>query len=105
MGTPVSQGGLIVTVATEPTGRGPTDITIEVSQADGEPLQDARVVVFAEMTGMGEADKGVPADEATPGHYVAKAVPLTMAGDWRLSIQISPKGQATQIVPVALSVS
>jgi copper transport protein len=105
IGTPVSQGGLIVTVATEPTGRGPTDITIEVSQADGEPLQDARVVVFAEMTGMGEADKGVPADEATPGHYVAKAVPLTMAGDWRLSIRISPKGQATQIVPVALSVS
>jgi len=105
MGTPVSQGGLIVIVATESTGRGPTDVTIQVSQADGEPLQDARVVVFAEMTGMSEADMGVPADEATPGHYVAKEVPLTMAGDWRLSVRISPKGQATQIVPVALSVA
>jgi hypothetical protein len=105
IGTPVSQGGLIVTVSTESTGHGPTDIIVEVSEADGPPLQDARVVVFAEMTGMGQADKGIPADEATPGHYVAKEVPLSLPGDWRISVRISPKGEATQIVPVTLTVS
>jgi len=94
-----------VTVAPEPTGRGPTDITLEVSNADGAPLQDARVVVFAEMTGMGQTDRGIAADETTPGRYVAKEVPLSMVRDWRLSIRISRKGQATRIVPIALTVS
>jgi copper transport protein len=103
--TPVRQGGLIVTVSAEPTGPGPTDITVEVSDADGTPLEDARVVVFAAMAGMSEADTGIPADEAMPGRYVAKEVPLSMAGDWKLSVRISPKGQATQIVPIVLTVS
>ena len=105
LGTPVSQDGLIVTVAAAPTSRGPAEVTVEVSNADGAPLQGARVVVFAEMTGMGQTDKGIPADETTPGRYVAKEVPLSMAGDWRLLVRISPEGQATQIVPIALTVS
>ena len=63
------------------------------------------MVVFAAMAGMGEADTGIPADEVTAGRYVAKEVPLGMAGDWKLSVRISPKGQATQIVPIALTVS
>jgi hypothetical protein len=53
---------------------------------------------------MGQADKGIPADEATPGHYVAKEVPLSMVGDWQLSVRISPKGQPTQIVPITVTV-
>ena len=61
------------------------------------------MVVFAEMAGMGQAGNGIPADEVAPGRYVAKEVPLGMTGDWRLSVRISPKGQATQIVRVALS--
>jgi hypothetical protein len=76
-----------------------------VSASDGTPLEDARVVVFAEMAGMGPADTGIPADDVAPGRYVAKDVPLGMAGDWRVSVRISPKGQATQTVPIALTVS
>ena len=60
---------------------------------------------FAEIAGMSQADNGTSADEATPGRYVAKEVPLSKAGDWKLSVRISPKGQAIQIVPIALAVS
>jgi copper transport protein len=105
IGTPVSQDGLVVRVSAEPIGPGPTDITVAVSDPDGTPLRDARVVIFAEMAGMEEGGKGIPADEAMPGQYVARQVPLSMAGDWQLSVRISPKGQATQVFPIALTVS
>jgi hypothetical protein len=105
IGTPVSQGGLIVTVSAEPPGAGPTDIAVEIRDSNGFPLHDANVVVFAEMAGMGTSGNGIPADEATPGRYVAREARLSMSGDWKLSVRISPKGQATQVVQVALTVS
>ena len=104
-GTPVRADGIVVTVTAEPAPPGPTDITVEVSDPDGVPLPDARVVVFAEMAGMGPVGDGTPAAEVTPGRYVARDVPLSMSGDWQVKVRVSPKGQPTQTVPVALTVA
>ena len=104
-GTPVREDGVVVTVTTEPAPPGPTDITVEVTDPDGAPLADTRVVVFAEMAGMGQGGQGIPAEEVSPGRYVARDVSLTMAGDWQVKVRVSPKGQPTQIVLVALTVS
>ena len=61
------QDGLVVTVTAEPARPGPTDITVDVRDPDGAPLPDARVVVFAEMAGMGQAGQGIPAEEVDAG--------------------------------------
>jgi hypothetical protein len=103
--TPVRGDGVVVTVTTEPAPPGPTDITVELRNPDGAPLPDARVVVFAEMAGMGRSGQGTPATEVAPGRYLARDVSLSMAGDWQLKVRVSPKGQPTQIVPIALTVS
>ena len=63
------------------------------------------MVVFAEMAGMGQDGQGIPAEEVTPGRYVARDVSLSMSGDWLVKVRVSPKGQPTQIFAVALAVS
>ena len=105
IGTPVSQGGLVVTVAAPSLQTGPTELTIDVHDQNGSPVSGARVVLFAEMSGMGKSGNGIPATEVAPGQYVAQDVPLTMEGDWRVTVRISPKGEATQSIPIALTVS
>ena len=103
--TPVRGDGVVVTVTAEPAPPGPTDITIDLRDPDGAPLPDARVVIFAEMAGMGQSGQGTPAAEVAPGRYVARDVSLSMAGDWQLKVRVSPKGQPTQTVPIGLAVS
>jgi copper transport protein len=104
VGTPVPADSLVVTVTAEPAAPGPTDITVDVRDPDGAPLPDARVVVFAEMAGMGQDGQGTPAEEVAPGRYVAPDVSLSMSGDWQLKVRVLPKGQPTRIIPVALTV-
>ena len=103
-GTPVPQDGLVVTVTTAPAGPGPIETTIEVRDAGGTPISDAHIVLFAEMAAMGKVGEGITAEEVAPGRYLARDVPLTMSGDWKLTVRVSPKGGATQTVAVALSV-
>jgi hypothetical protein len=105
VGTPVREDGVVVTVTTEHAPPGLTDITVEVTDPDGAPLADARVVVFAEMAGMGQDGQGISAAEVSPGRYVARDVSLTMSADWQVKVRVSPKGQPTQIFSVALAVS
>jgi hypothetical protein len=104
IGTPASKSGLVVTVAAPGLQTGANDLTIDVRDEKGAPVNGARVVLFAEMTGMGKAVDGITAEETAPGQYVARDVPLSMAGDWRVTVRISPKGQATQTIPIAVSV-
>jgi copper transport protein len=105
VGTPVREDGIVVMVTAERAPPGPTDITVDLRDPNGAPLPDARVVVFAEMAGMGPAGQGTPAAEVAPGRYVAPDVSLGMAGDWQLKVRVSPKGQPTQVFPVVLTVS
>jgi hypothetical protein len=105
VGTPVSRDGIVITVQDESSQPGPADITIEVQDHDGSPVSGARVVLFAEMAGMGKAGDGLPAKEVAPGRYVVSKVPLSMAGEWRLTVRVSPRGEATQSIPVAIAIS
>ena len=103
-GTPVPADSIVVTVTADPASPGPTDITVDLRDPRGAPLPDARVVVFAEMAGMGQDGQGTPAEEVAPGRYVAPDVSLSMSGDWQLKVRVSPKGQPTRIIPVELTV-
>jgi hypothetical protein len=80
IGTPVSEGGLAVTLDATVGQPGPTDLTIVVTDQTGAPVSEARVVVFSEMAGMGRDTEGIVAVEEEPGHYRAENVSLSMAG-------------------------
>ena len=105
IGTPVSEGGLVVTLDAEPDQPGPTDLIIVVMDQTGAPVSEARVVVFSEMAGMGQDTEGIVAVEEEPGHYRAEDVPLSLAGAWQVTARISPRGQPTSIVRFAVDVS
>lgn len=104
VGTPVSQDGLMVTVAAEPASTAPTTVTVQVVDSQGAPVSKARVVIFAEMTGMGEKSEGTPATEISPGRYQAENLMLTMGGPWQLTVRVSPHGEATRVFRFAVDV-
>jgi copper transport protein len=104
MGTPASEAGLVVTLDAVPLQPGPTDLTISVMDQTGAPVSEARVVVFSEMTGMGQDSQGLVAMEEEVGRYRVEGVPLSMSGPWQLTARISPKGRPTSIVRFAVEV-
>jgi copper transport protein len=102
VGTPVAIDGLSVTLEVDPERSGSTDVTVVVAQADGAPLSGARVAIISEMAGMAGREE-TKATETEPGHYLASDVPLTMAGEWRLTVRVSPKGASTQVIPFSVA--
>jgi hypothetical protein len=104
-GTPVQGDGMRVTLAARPEGPGPTEIAVEIADDDGMPFAGARVAVLSQMPAMASMrPTETPAAETEPGRYVANDVPLGMAGDWRVSVRISPKGASTRVVSFTISV-
>jgi copper transport protein len=103
-GTPVAGDGLTVTIAAEPAQAGPTAVSVDLTGQNSVPQSDARVVVFSEMPAMAMGRTGTPAQETSPGHYVAESVPLAMSGEWRITVRVSPRGQPTQTFAFALPV-
>lgn len=103
-GTPVAAGNLHVSIDAEPRQAGPVSVTVRINDDVGDPLTDARVTIMSEMAGMAEDRAQTAAEEVQPGRYLAEDVPLTMPGEWRLAVRVSPRGEATQIVPFVVEV-
>ena len=102
-GTPVARDGLVVTLGVSGERAGPVDITAKVTDDAGAPVAGARVAIVSEMSGMPGREE-TAASETAPGRYLAPGVPLSMAGEWRLSVRISPRAQPTRIVPFVVEV-
>ena len=103
-GDPVSGEGVRVMISTAPQSAGPVTVAIEITNASGDPLSDARVVVVSDMPDMAMGRMETPAVEVEPGHYLAEFVPLGMPGKWRLAVRVSPRGASTQVFSFAVQV-
>jgi len=88
LATPLTVGGLSITVTAAQDKAGPVDLTITVTNARGEPIEDATVTVLSQHL---EMNHGVSVDEAFhtgDGVYQANKVSMGMGGDWQVEVQI-----------------
>jgi Cu(I)/Ag(I) efflux system membrane fusion protein len=93
-------GDLEVAVGIEPrTARvGDNKIMVEVTDTDGDPVEDIEVEAFAEMPAMGAMPAmRAPADlkRTGPGRYEG-SVNLSMRGEWPLTIEIKDPQRGDQ---------
>ena len=101
-GTPVTTNGLTLTIAADPARAGPVIVSVELIGPDNAPRTDARVVIFSEMSAMAMGRTETQARETSSGHDVAESVPPGMSGRWRITVNVSPRGQPTQTFAFAL---
>jgi hypothetical protein len=93
LATPLTVDGLNLTVNAAQDQAGPVDLTIAVTNARGEPVVDAEVVVLSQHLGMSH---GVSVDEAFhtgEGVYQVNDVSMGMGGDWQVEIQVERADQ------------
>jgi hypothetical protein len=103
-GTPAAGDGLTVTIAAAPEQAGPVEVVAEIADEAGNPLSEARVVVLSDMPAMEMGRVETPAEEIAPGRYVATFVPLGMAGEWQVTVRVSPRGEPTKSFPFTVTV-
>jgi hypothetical protein len=95
LGTPVAADGLLLTLTAAQDNAGPVDLTVEVVDDTGTPVENATVLVLNQHL---EMNHGVSVNEAAhtaSGHYFAKGVPMGMGGHWQVEVQVSRPGQPT----------
>jgi hypothetical protein len=95
LGTPVAADGIRLTLTAAQSKAGPVDLTVDVVDDTGAPVDDAKVLVLNQHL---EMNHGVSVNEAVrtaSGRYVAKGVPMGMGGHWQVEVQVSRPGQPT----------
>jgi copper transport protein len=103
-GTPVSGNGMVVTIAVEPNRAGTFDVVATILQPGDSPMTGARVAILSDMPAMGGKRVQTSAVEQAPGRYVAEGVELGMAGEWRITVRVSPKEEPTHAVSFSVTV-
>ncbi len=96
--TPVDAEGLTVVLTADGASAGPRDLTVIVTDDDGEPVTDATVAI---STSSLEMDHGVSTSETEmiePGRYLAEHVPMGMGGDWKAEVSIERPGASPVVV-------
>jgi hypothetical protein len=78
----------VITATVASARIGATDITIDLTNRTGGPVDGATVEIEAIMPLMGHATPPVTADSMGNGHYRATQVPLMMTGPWELQLSI-----------------
>jgi hypothetical protein len=66
--------------------------TIEVTDAQGDPVDADEVVVTPVMTEMGMTRPALVADELEPGRYRATGELFSMLGEWTLTVRVEAAG-------------
>lgn len=93
LATPLTVGGLSITVTAAQDKAGPVDLTITLTNARGEPVVDATVSVLSQHL---EMNHGVSVNEAFhtgDGVYQVNDVSMGMGGDWQVEIQVERADQ------------
>ena len=84
--------GRMVTFATSRWTRLRRTATIEVTDAQGDPVDADEVVVTPVMTEMGMTRPALVADELEPGRYRATGELFSMLGEWNLTVRVERAG-------------
>lgn len=96
VGTPVTQGDLTVTLDSAFAAIGDNAVTIDVRDATGAPVAGATVTLDGEHPEMAMSLVPVVATEQGDGRYVASSVPITMGGDWELTVRVDRADEAQE---------
>lgn len=92
---PAASGQPVVAVSTAPnppTSNGQTELQIDVKDSAGNPLSGAEVAVLADMLGHSMGLMQGQASEQGNGRY-ATFVPFSMAGEWKVTVEVRRAGE------------
>ena len=94
-GTPVTAGGLVVTLSLSSDQAAPQDIVVTVRDASGAPVDDATVVLVNTHLEMHHGDWTRVLVHDRDGRYLGAKVGMGMGGHWQTVIQITRPGEST----------
>ena len=109
-GTPVAAGeevtsaGLTITLDAPDLTLGANSLLATVTNAAGEPVEEAMVFVTIQMPAMDHGISAYPATEIEPGRYRAEDVSLGMAGEWRVTVEVIRQARAPALAPFRIEV-
>jgi hypothetical protein len=87
--TPATSSPITLTTAPNPPKRGPVELIVDVKDAQGQPLDDAQVLILASHTGMGGMNVQSPAKPQGQGRYTLTADLSGMSGQWLVTVQVN----------------
>jgi mono/diheme cytochrome c family protein len=102
--TPVAHAGLILTLVEAPTQAGAGTVTLRISDAQGQPVDDATVTFIVEMLDM---PMGVTSATGSPigeGRYTTQAS-FAMTGRWQIRGQVQRPSSAPIAVAFELDIA
>ena len=77
----------IVSVSPDPAAVGDAEITLQIRDTDGNPLEDATIEVEGNMTHAGMQPVIVETEALGEGKYATKDFKFTMGGDWVIIVR------------------
>lgn len=87
--TPAASAPITLTTLPNPPKRGPVELIVDVKDNQGQPLDDAQVLILASHTGMGGMSVQSVAKPQGKGRYALTADLSGMSGQWLVTIQVS----------------
>ncbi len=95
LGTPVVVDGLKLTLTAAQSKAGPVDLTVEITDYAGAPVDDATVLVLNQHLEMNHGVSITEAAHTGSGRYQATKVPMGMGGHWQVEVQVTRPNQPT----------
>jgi hypothetical protein len=87
--TPAASSPITLTTKPNPPQRGPVEFIVEVKDTQGQPLDDAQVLILASHSGMGGMNWQSLAKPMGQGRYALTADLSGMSGQWLVTVQAS----------------
>lgn len=101
-----ASGTAEITLDLQGTAVGPSQIDVQITDEQGQPISGADVQLRGDMTHAGMQPVITPMHDAGEGRYVAQDFAFTMAGDWILFVEATlPDGTRTQRIFEVLGVT
>jgi hypothetical protein len=86
---------VVLSVQPDPPGVGPSRLTISLTDAQGAPIEGARLQIKGDMTHAGMQPVLAEVEEGTDGQYETP-FEWTMGGDWIVTVRAAlPDGRST----------
>lgn len=87
--TPAASAQINVTTQPDPPVKGPVQVLVDVKDAQGQPLDDAAVLVLVSHTTMNGMNQQAPAKAQSNGRYAMLTDMSGMNGQWLITVQVS----------------
>jgi len=93
-----------ITMQVDQTHLGDQNVTLTITNRDGQPVTADKVVLTPVMRSMGMASPDTIAQATGPGHYQAQQkISFSMTGEWDIAVHVTVKNSteiATFKIPI-----